>query len=47
MTPERAAQMGAAAAAVARRRLDVRTAMRNLYSWCVEVQSAWHAAAAG
>jgi len=45
--PERAALMGAAAAAVARRRLDVRTAMRNLYSWCVEVQSAWHAAAAG
>jgi hypothetical protein len=38
--------MGAAAAAAARRRFDSRIMIRNLYSWCSEIHSAWHARAA-
>jgi glycosyltransferase involved in cell wall biosynthesis len=44
--PELCARMGVAAAAAARRRFDRRVMIRNLYSWCTKIHSAWHAQAA-
>ena len=45
--PALRAEMGAAAAAAARRQLDGRDTIRNLLSWCREVHSDWHAQAPG
>jgi glycosyltransferase involved in cell wall biosynthesis len=45
--PALRAEMGAAAAAAARRQLDGRDMIRNLLSWCREVHSDWHAQAPG
>jgi glycosyltransferase involved in cell wall biosynthesis len=44
--PRRCTEMGAAAASAARHRFDSRVMIRNLYSWCTEIHSAWHARAA-
>jgi glycosyltransferase involved in cell wall biosynthesis len=44
--PQRRAEMGAAAAAAARHKLDGRVMIQNLKLWCSDIHSAWHMPAA-
>jgi glycosyltransferase involved in cell wall biosynthesis len=45
-TPQLGAEMAVAAAAEARLRLDGRRMIRDLYAWCADIHSTWHARAA-